>query len=228
MVLDPKPVIKINTACKDIALEIIIWIFCMDSLRFRSWEDFSLGWWNALTSAWLPDVCHFENFTMWIQLRLGLHERAWKVTKGNSWKLSRLSMTIFFKFWSRDCCRICINSSWTCCCTCIVEQVTSEVVDKMLSWVTLGLSYSEHKLVWKWTNLSVQLWRQCLVNPWILTVLFLIITIAAMSAAVSLQFARGDFADSISTGHFHFNRLYSTLLTKYGVYNAVKYFSRNK
>ena len=26
----------------------------MDSLRFGSWKDFSLGWWNALASAWFP------------------------------------------------------------------------------------------------------------------------------------------------------------------------------
>ena len=26
----------------------------MDSLRFRSWKDFCLGWWNALASAWFP------------------------------------------------------------------------------------------------------------------------------------------------------------------------------
>ena len=26
----------------------------MDSFRFGSWKDFSLGWWNALTSAWFP------------------------------------------------------------------------------------------------------------------------------------------------------------------------------
>ena len=26
----------------------------MDSLRFRSWKDFYLSWWNALASAWFP------------------------------------------------------------------------------------------------------------------------------------------------------------------------------
>ena len=26
----------------------------MDSLRFGSWKDFSLGWWNTLASAWFP------------------------------------------------------------------------------------------------------------------------------------------------------------------------------
>ena len=26
----------------------------MDSLRFGSWKDFSLGWWNPLASAWFP------------------------------------------------------------------------------------------------------------------------------------------------------------------------------
>ena len=26
----------------------------MDSLRFGSWKDFSLGWWNTLASTWFP------------------------------------------------------------------------------------------------------------------------------------------------------------------------------
>ena len=49
---------------------LIIHLRC--SLRFRSWKDISLGWWNALASAWFPDVRHFENLTPWIQLRLRL------------------------------------------------------------------------------------------------------------------------------------------------------------
>ena len=48
----------------------------MDSLWFRSWKDFSLGWWNALASAWFPGVRHFESLTLWIQLRPGLRNRA--------------------------------------------------------------------------------------------------------------------------------------------------------
>ena len=101
----------------------------MESLRFRSWKDFSLGWWNALASAWFPDVRHFENLTPWIQLRLGFRDRAWKPTNGHSRKLAQLSMTIFSKFWSRDHYPICIHGSRSRCFTCIAEQATSEVVD---------------------------------------------------------------------------------------------------
>ena len=101
----------------------------MESLQFRSWKDFTLGWWNALASAWFPDVRHFENLTPWIQLRLGFRDRAWKPTNGHSRKLAQLSMTIFSKFWSRDHYPICIHGSRSRCFTCIAEQATSEVVD---------------------------------------------------------------------------------------------------
>ena len=127
--LDPKRVIKIITVRKDIAQWIIVSIFCMESLRFRSWKDFSLGWWNGLASAWFPDVRHFENLTPWIQLGLGLRDRAWKPTSGHSRKLAQLSTTIFSKFWSRDHYAICIHGSRSRCFTCIAERVTSEVVD---------------------------------------------------------------------------------------------------
>ena len=115
----------------------------MESLRFRSWKDFSLGWWNALASAWFPDVRHFENLTPWIQLRLGLRDRAWKPTNGHSRKLAHLFMTIFSKFWSRDHYPICIRGSRLRCFTCIAEQVTSEVVDVFSG--RAGLSFREHK-----------------------------------------------------------------------------------
>ena len=106
----------------------------MDSLWFRSWKDFSLGWWNALASAWFPSVCYFENLTLWIQLRPGLRDRAWKITNVHSRKLAQLPMTIFLKFWSQDCYPICIHGFLPHCFTCIVEQVTWEVVDMFSPW----------------------------------------------------------------------------------------------
>ena len=68
------------------------------------------------------------------------------------------------------------------------------------------------------------------INPWIQTALlcFLIIAIAATSAAVIWQFAGWispiplRLIISISTDYI------PPLLTKYGVYNADRYFSRNK
>ena len=116
----------------------------MESLRFRSWKYFSWGWWNALASAWFPDVRHFENLTPWSQLRLGLRDRAWKPTNGHSRKLVQLSKTIFSKFWSRDHYPICIHGSRSRCFTCIVEQVTSGSCWHVFSG-RAGLSFREHK-----------------------------------------------------------------------------------
>ena len=93
----------------------------------------------------VPSVRHFESLTLWIQLRPGLRDRAWKVTNGHSRKLIKLSMTIFSKLWSRDRYPICINGSRPRCFICIMEQVTSEVVDMFLGRVALGLSFREHK-----------------------------------------------------------------------------------
>ena len=72
-------------------------------------------------------VRHFENLTLWIQLRFGLRGRAWKAMNGHSRKLAQLSMTIFSKFWAWDRYPICIHGSRPCCFACIAEQVTSEV-----------------------------------------------------------------------------------------------------
>ena len=201
----------------------------MASIRFKSWKDFSLGWWNALASAWFPGVCHFENLTLWIQLRFGLCDRAWKATNGHSRKLAQLSMTIFSKFWSQDRYPICIHGFPPRCFTCIMEQVTSEVVD-MFSRSGRpfnGMSFREHKRR-NGQNLSIQLRRQCFIKSWIQVALFLIIVIEATSANVSWQFV-GQISQiplwlivSISTDYV------PPLLTKCGVYNVDKYFSRNK
>ena len=194
----------------------------MESLRFRSWKYFSLGWWNALASAWFPDVRHFENLTPWIQLRLGLRDRAWKPTNGHSRKLAQLSMTIFSKFWSRDHYPICIHGFRSRYFTCIAEQVTSgscQVVD-MFSRGGRDCHFANTSVeMAKFVRAAVQLWRQCFINTWIQTALFLIIAIAATSAAVSWQL--GGFR------RFHHNYI-PPLLTKYGVCNAVKCCSRNK
>ena len=162
-------------------------------LWLRSWKDFSFGWWNVLASAWFLDVCHFENLTLWIQLCLGLRDRAWKATNGNSRKLAQLSMTIFSKFWSWDRYPICIHGSRARCSTGIAQQVTS----KLLTWCFRGRPLACH-----FANTSIcgngkicpfednkkNLQRKCFINLWIQTVLFLIIAIAT-SATVSWQFA---------------------------------------
>ena len=80
----------------------------------------------------VPSVRHFESLTLWIQLHPGLRDRARKVTNGHSRKLTKLSMTIFSKFWLRDRYPICVHGSRPRCFTCIAEQVSSEVVDIFL------------------------------------------------------------------------------------------------
>ena len=69
--------------------------------------------------------------------------------------------------------------------------ITSEVVDMFSRG---GRSLDCHFVntsveMAKFVHSAVQLRRQCFINPWIQTVLFLIIAIAAMLAAVSWQFA---------------------------------------
>ena len=133
----------------------------------------------------VPSVRHFENLTLWIPFRLGLRDRAWKATNGHSRKLAQLSMTIFSKFWSRDRYHVGIHGSRPRCFTCNAEQVTSEVVDMFLGvgpWPVISRTRA-----WKWRNLSVRFRRQCFINPWLQTALFLIIAIATMSAAVIWQ-----------------------------------------
>ena len=223
--LDPKRVIKIiiRYRLRNFYINIL-----HGFLTVQIWKDFSLGWWKVLGSAWFPGVRHFENFTLWILLRLGLRYRAWKATNGHSWKLAPLSMALFSKFWSQSRYPICIHGSRPRCFTCIVEQVTSEVVDLFCR--------SGRPLACHFANTSVEMAKficsasmtMFYINPWIQTALFLTIAIAGTTSTVSWQFAGWisliplRLFISISTDYI------SPLLTKYGVYNAVKYFSRNK
>ena len=99
--------------------------------------------------------------------------------------LGQLSMTIFSKFWSRDHYPICIHGSRSRCFTCIAEQVTSEVVVDMFSRGGRDCHFVNTSVeMAKFVRAAVQLQRQCFINP-----LFLIIAVAATSAAVSWQFA---------------------------------------
>ena len=175
----------------------------------------------------VPSVRHFESLTLWIQLRPGLRDRAWKVTNGHSRKLTKLSMTMFSKFWSRDRYPICIHGSRPRCFICIAEQVSSEVVDMFLE--------GERPLACHFANTSVEMAKFVrsaskilFYLPWIQVALFLIIAIAVASAAVSWAVCWVDFADSTSADHSVSTDYIPPLLTKCGVYNAVKCFSRNK
>ena len=163
----------------------------------------------------VPSVRHFESLTLWIQLRPGLRDRAWKVTNGHSRKLTKLSMTIFSKFWSRDCYpRIVILSVFMAPGRIVLPAARNKSHRKLLtcfSWrAALGLSFREHK------RRNCQIVRSALktlfYQPWIQTALFLIIAIAAASAAVSWAICWVDLPTSAD--HFDFNRLYSTAVNK--------------
>ena len=160
----------------------------------------------------VPSVRHFESLTLWIQLRPGLRDRAWKVTNEHSRKLTKLPMTIFSKFWLRDRYPICIHGSQPRCFTCIAEQVSSEVVDMFLGaggpWPVISRNKRRNGQICPFSFEDIILLT---VDP---CALFLTIAIAAASAAVSWAVCWVDFADSTSADHFDFNRLYSTAVNK--------------
>ena len=161
----------------------------------------------------VPSVRHFENLTLWIQLRLGLRDRAWKATNEHSQNLAQLSMTIFLKFWSRDRYPLCIHGSRPRCFTCIAEQVTSEVVDMF--------SRGRRPLACHLANASIEMTKFVRSGP--KTMFYLpvdpdrvISNHRDRSHVGSCHFTvcRLDFADSTSVDHFDFNRLYPTTANK--------------
>ena len=228
----------------------------MDSLRFGSWKDFSLGWWNVLASAWFPasgilKVWHCgSNFVLVYAI---VREKS---TNAHSRKLTKLSMTIFSKFWSRDRYPICIHGSPPCCFTYIAEQILLEVVDihdnifKVLiagslsylySWLPTVLFYLHRgtsligscwhvsrggrPLACHFANTSLEMAKNCLFSFEDI----ILLTEQQPRRQLSVEQFAGWILPiplrliiTISTDYI------PPLLTKYGVYNAVKCFSRNK
>ena len=211
--------------CRRSNVGLVISIFCMDSLRFGSWKDFSLGWWNALASAsMVPSVHHFESLTLWIQLRPGLrdHEKSrtdiresWPSCPWQYFRSFDHGIVILSVFMAPD--RVVLpasrNKSHRKLLTCFSGQAA------------LGLSFHEHKH------------RNGLFYPFSFEDIILltvdpgrVISNHRDSSRVgSCQlssllggFRRFHLIISISTDYI------PPLLTKYGVYNAVKCFSRNK
>ena len=153
----------------------------------------------------VPSVRHFESLTMWIQLRLGLQDRAWKVMNGHSRKLAKLSITIFSKFWSRDRYPICIFMAPK---RVVLPASRNKSHRKLLtcfSWrAALGLSFREHK------RRNGQI---CLFNLEDIILLTVdpgrVISNHRDSSRVgSCQLS------SLLADHFDFNRLYSTAVNK--------------
>ena len=162
----------------------------------------------------VPSIRHFENLTLWIQLCLGLCDRAWKATNEHSRNLAQLSMTIFSKLWSRDRYPLCVHGSRPRCFTCIAEQVTSEVVD-MFSRGGRPLAACH------FANASVEMTKFVRSAP---NTMFYqpvdpdrVISNHRDSSHVGschLTICWLDLADSTSADHFDFNRLYPTTVNK--------------
>ena len=159
----------------------------MESLRFRSWKDFSLGWWNVLASAWFPDVRHFEiwhrgsNFALVYAI---VHENPWMDIR-ESWRNCPWQ---YFRSFDRG---IIILSVFMAPDRVVLHASRNKSHRKLLTcFGRAGLSFREHKRrMARFVRAAVELLRQCFINPWIQTALFLIIAIVATSAAVSWQFA---------------------------------------
>ena len=161
----------------------------------------------------VPSVRHFENLTLWIQLRLGLRDRAWKATSEHSRNLGQLSMTIFSKFWSQDRYPLCIHGSRPRCFTCIAAQVTSEVVDMF--------SQGGRPLACHLANASIEMTKFVCSTPKTMFYQPLdpdrVISNHRDSSHVGschLTVCWLDFVDSTSTDHFDFNTLYPTTVNK--------------
>ena len=184
----------------------------MDSLQFESWKDFSLVWWNALASAWLPasailKVWHCgSNFVLVYTIVMKSHEQTFAkvdqavhdnifevlIAASVSYPYSWLPTTMFYLHCGTSLIGSCSHVSrggWPLACHFVNTSV------EMAKFVRSAL-----KTLFYW--------------PWIQATLFLIIAIAATSGAVSWAVCWVDFADSTSTDHFDFNRLYSTAVNK--------------
>ena len=172
----------------------------------------------------VPIVRHFENYTLWSQLRLGLrdaivHEKprmnireTWHNCPWQYFRCFDRGIVILSVFMAPDCV--------------VLPASRNKSHQKLLTCFHgaggLGLSFRERKRRNDQICPFSPARRQCFINPWIQTALlcFLIIAIAATSAAVIWQFA-GWISPiplrtiiSISTDYI------PPLLTKYGVYNA--------
>ena len=93
----------------------------------------------------VPSVRHFESLTLWIQLRPGLRDCAWKVTNGHSRKLTKLSMTIFSKFWSRDRYPICMMAPDRVVLPASQNKSHRKLLTCFSGRAALGLSFRENK-----------------------------------------------------------------------------------
>ena len=176
----------------------------MDSLRFGSWKDFSLGWWNALASAWLPasailKVWHCgSNFVL---VYANVHEKSGTDIR-ESWPSCPWQ---YFRSFDRG--------------IVVLPASRNKSHRKLLTCFSgraaLGLSFREHKR------------RNGQICPFSFGDIILstvdpgrVISNHRDSSRVgscqlsSMPVCWVDFADSTSADHFDFNRLYSTAVNK--------------
>ena len=161
----------------------------MESLWFRSWKYFSLGWWNVLASAWFQTSAILKiwhrgsNFALVYAI---VHENpqmdireSWRNCPWQYFRSFDRGIIILSVFMAPN--RVVLPASR--------NKSHREVVD-MFSRGRRDCHFANTSVeMAKFVRAAVQLWRQCFINPWIQTALFLIIAIAATSAAVSWQFA---------------------------------------
>ena len=205
----------------------MISIFCMDSLRFGTWKDFSLGWWNALVSAWflasaILKVWHCgSNFVLVCAI---VHEKS-RTDIRESWPSCPWQ---YFRSFDRG---IVILSVFMAPDHVVLPASRNKSHRKLLTCFSgrgaLGLSFREHKRR-NGQILSVQLWRHYFINRGSRPRYFWSSRLQPRRQLSVVQFARWisqiplRLIISISTDYI------PPLLTKYGFYNAVKCFSMNK
>ena len=202
----------------------------MDSLRFGSWKDFNLGWWNALASAWFPasailKVWHCgSNFVLVYAI---VHEKS-RTDIRESWPSCPWQ---YFRSFDRG---IVILDLYSWLPTALfylhcAEQASSEVVGLLTFFsrrADLGLSFREHKR------------RNGQICPFSFEDIILLTVDpgrvisnhrdSSRVGSCQLSSLLGGFRRFHFGWSFRFQKIIPPLLTKYGVYNAVKCFSRNK
>ena len=153
----------------------------------------------------VPSVHHFENLALWIQLRLGLRDRAWKATNEHSQNLAQLSMTIFWKFWS--------PYSWLPTALFYLHRRTKSH-RKLFSRGGQPLACYVAKASVEMTKFVRSALKTMFYQPVAPDCVISYHRDSSHVGSCHLTVCWLDFADSTLTDHFDFNRLYPTTVNK--------------
>ena len=172
----------------------------------------------------VPSIRHFESLTLWIQLRPGLRDRAWKVPNDirESWQSCPWQyfqsfgrgIVILFVFLAPD--RVVLPASW--------NKSHRKLFTCFSGRAALGLSFREHK------RRNGQICPFNFEDIILLTVDpgRVISNLRDSSRVGSSELSQCQLVSLLGGfRRFHFDYI-PQLLTNYGVYNAVKCVSRNK